>query len=447
MMAALGFAMVGVLVYVLLTEKANPAPTFVLIPVVAGLIALFLKLGGGGYPQYMPEMIKYLKDGLGTTMPIAVMFIFSILFFAIISDAGLFDPLVRFLSKHAGNNPVMVAVATCLIATTAHLDGALAATLLVTIPAMLPVYKRLNMRPVVLLCIIGASMSVMNLLPWGGPTARVAAILKLDVNAVWTQLIPIQIVGVVLALGFSIYLGFVEKARGAGLASGGILSESGADASVEAGDTKYMRPHLFWFNLFITIAVIAILIEFPKLPAYAPFMLGTALVLVVNYKTEDQSALIKKHAANALSMAAILLASGVFLGVISGTGMLPAMAQSLIAVIPDAMGRYLHIIMGVTAVPVGMMLGTDSYFFGLTPLAVDVGAKFGISAQNMTNAMLIGKNYGVLVTPHAATTFLAVGLAGVSLKELFTFCAVRLWILSLLSLTAGILIGTVNFFI
>lgn len=447
MLAFLGFAMVAILVYFLLTEKASPVPTFIILPVVAGTIALSLHLGGDPAQQFMPQMTALLKDGLKTTMPIAVMFIFSILYFSIMTDAGLFEPLVEWLSKKAGNNVVLVTVSTCLIATIAHLDGALASTLLVTVPAMLPVYKRLNMRPVVLLTIIGAAMSIMNLLPWGGPTARAAAILKLDVNDVWLPLLPVQVVGIALAIGFAAYLGFVEKKRGAGLVaegmalSGGVLQEGKEDEKA----SQYRRPKLFWFNLLVTAGVIAMLTVFSKLPAYGPFMLGTALVLLVNYTAKEQSDLIKKHAGNALSVPAILLASSVFLGVIKGTGMLEAMASALITIIPAALGHYLHFIMGLLAVPAGMLLGTDSYFFGLVPLAIDVGTKYGVDPRNMMNAMLIAKNYGVLVTPHAATTFLAVGLAGISLKELLTYTAPRLWGLSVIALAAAVFTGQLFF--
>lgn len=447
MLAFLGFAMVATLVYFLLSEKASPVPTFIILPVVAGSLALYVKMGGDPAIEFMPEMIKYLKSGLGTTMPIAVMFIFSILYFTIMSDAGLFDPLVDWLTKKAGHNVVMVTVSTCLIATVSHMDGALASTLLVTVPAMLPVYKRLNMRPVVLLAIIGGAMSIMNLLPWGGPTARSAAILKMDVNELWIPLIPVQIVGLAIAIGFAVYLGLIEKKRGAGLPAEGHrpTGEAAKEARDEEKMAKYRRPKLFWFNLLLTVGVITMLTVFSKLPAYAPFMLGTAIMMVANYNAKEQSDLIKKHAASALSVPAILLASGVFLGILSGTGMLPAMANALIAIIPDALGKYLHFIMGALAVPVGMLLGTDSFFFGLVPLAIDVGSKYGIDPRAMVNAMLIGKNYGVLVTPHAATTFLAVGLAGISLRELLTYVTPRLWVLSLIALAAAVVTGQVWF--
>lgn len=140
----------------------------------------------------------------------------------------------------------------------------------------------------------------------------------------------------------------------------------------------------------------------------------------------------------------ILLASGVFLGVLTGTKMMDAMAHTLVAIIPGFLGPYFHIIMGIFAVPVGMMLGTSPYFFGLLPLAIGVGQQYGISPENMSYAMLVGKNFAVLVTPHAATTFLCCGLAGVSIKQLIKFCTPWLWGLSIISLILAIILGIVT---
>ena len=433
MLAIIGFLMVAVIIYCLLQSKATPAPIFIVTPIVAAVAA------GASFQ----EIAKFIQSGVAITMPIAVLFIFSIIYFSVMSDVGLFDPFVNFLVKKAGSNVVAVTIATALVATIAHLDGALASTLLITIPAMLPIYKKLNMRPVVLLVIIGAAMSIMNLLPWGGPVARTAAITKTDITLLWHSLIPLQVVGLVIVVAFAAFMGMLEKKRGAGYVS----DAAGADAQDAVVDPKVealKRPKLLWFNTLLTAAVIGLLC-FTKIPLYAAFMVGLALALIVNYpKIEDQNGRIKAHSANALGMASILLASGIFLGVLSGTKMLTAMANALIAIIPDFMGPYLHLVMGALAVPIGMLLGTDSFFFGLVPLAMGVGSKYGIDPSNMANAMLIGKNFGVLTTPHAATTFLGIGLAGVELKEHLKFCTPWLWALSLVSLLAAIILGIVR---
>lgn len=436
MLAVIGILMVVVIIYCLMQSKATPAVVFILVPIIAAFLAGFS----------FDQISGFIKSGVTTTWSIAVLFIFSIVYFGVMSDVGMFDPLVNYLTEKAGANVIMVTVATALIATISHLDGALATTLLITVPAMLPIYKKLNIRPVVLLVIIGAAMSIMNLLPWGGPVARTAAITKMDVNLLWQSLIPLQIVGLIVVIAFAAVMGIMEKRRGAGLKAGVTLEDGSEGVKVEEVDPKVLalkRPKLVWFNILLTIGVIALLC-LTKVPLYGAFMIGLALALLVNYpKASDQAARIKAHAAEALSVPAILLASGIFLGVLSGTKMLTAMATAIINVIPAFVGPYLHIVLGIFSVPIGMLLGTDSFFFGLVPLAIGVGSQYGIEPTNMAKAMLIGKNFGVLVTPHAATTYLAIGLAGIDIKELLRFCTPLLWLVGIISLACAVVMGIV----
>lgn len=433
----LGLLMIVIIVWALIQSKTNPVPIFVIVPIIAAVIA-------GFGPE---DIFKFIQTGVSKTWSTAVLFIFSIVYFSLMSDVGLFDPMVNYLAKKAGNNIMLVTIATAMIAVIGHLDGALASTLLITIPAMLPIYKKLHIRPVVLVCIIGAAMSIMNLVPWGGPVARTGVVLNADVNALWQELIPLQGVGLVILLVFAAYMGMVEKRRGAGINPTGeaaLLDSSivPADSNTTTVDIEAMkRPKLLWFNGILTLIVI-LLLCFTKIPLYGAFMFGLAIALIVNFPgAKAQAKAIKMHADTALTMPMILLASGVFLGVLSGTKMMDNMASMLIALVPDFLGPHLQTVFGIFGVPIGMLLGTDSYFFGLVPLAISVGQKFGVNPQDMAMAMLISKNYGVLVTPHAATTFLACGLAGIEIKDMLKFCAPRLFVMSLISLAFGAMLG------
>lgn len=438
LLGVMGILMIATIVWALIQSKTNPVPIFVIVPIIAAVIV-------GFGPQ---DIFEFIKVGVSKTWSTAVLFIFSIVFFSLMGDVGLFDPMVNWLAKKAGNNIMAVTIATSLIAVIAHMDGALASTLLITIPAMLPVYKKLHIRPVTLLVIIGAAMSIMNLVPWGGPVARTGVVLNADVNALWQELIPLQGIGLVILVVFAGYMGMVEKRRGAGLNPTGEAAL--LDSTIDEGDNigpsqadfdEMKRPKLIWVNLIITLGVIGLLC-FTKIPLYGAFMLGLALALIINFPgAKAQSKAIKMHADTALTMPMILLASGVFLGVLSGTKMMESMATLLIGLVPEAIGGHLQTVFGILGVPIGMLLGTDSYFFGLLPLAISVGENFGVDGHNMAMAMLISKNYGVLVTPHAATTFLACGLAGVEIKDMLKFCTPRLFILSLISLATGAMLG------
>lgn len=279
LLGVMGILMIATIVWALIQSKTNPVPIFVIVPIIAAVIV-------GFGPQ---DIFEFIKVGVSKTWSTAVLFIFSIVFFSLMGDVGLFDPMVNWLAKKAGNNIMAVTIATSLIAVIAHMDGALASTLLITIPAMLPVYKKLHIRPVTLLVIIGAAMSIMNLVPWGGPVARTGVVLNADVNALWQELIPLQGIGLVILVVFAGYMGMVEKRRGAGLNPTGEAAL--LDSTIDEGDNigpsqadfdEMKRPKLIWVNLIITLGVIGLLC-FTKIPLYGAFMLGLALALIINF--------------------------------------------------------------------------------------------------------------------------------------------------------------------
>ena len=152
-------------------------------------------------------------SGVATT---AILFIFAVLFFGVMNDAGVFDVIVGKVLKLVGNNITLLMFATVLIAFIGHLDGSGATTMLICIPPLLPIYKEMNVRPINLLCITTLTMGVMNIVPWGGPCGRTAAALEVSTSEIWKYCIPAQVVGIVMILGLCVLLSRNEKKRGAG---------------------------------------------------------------------------------------------------------------------------------------------------------------------------------------------------------------------------------------
>ena len=357
MVALIGFIMIALIVALLLKGKMSPIVVLALIPTVAALL-----LG------YAPKEIGgFIKDGIGTTTSNGILFIFSVIYFGVMSDTGMFDVIVNFLVKKAGNNVIAVTVATAIIATIAHLDGTTATTVLITIPALYPVYKAMKIDGRILLCLTGACMGVMNLLPWGGPVARAATVLQMDANELWHILIPIQIVGLVFNIVLAVLLGMLAVKQGAGAGKGEIVE---VDQKAKDEEAALRRPKLLIFNLLLTIALIAVL-SVGYITSYVAFLLALGLALAVNYpdlKLQDK--LIKKHAPAALIISATLFSAGAMVGIFDGTGMLTEMANAIMSIIPGFMGRFIHIIFGVLALPLGLCIGTDAYFYGIMPLVM-----------------------------------------------------------------------------
>lgn len=440
MLAVLGFATIIMIIVLLLRNVTVPALAFIGVSAVSAAILV----ATGTFT--IKEMGDFIGAGVKGVHSTAGLFIFSVLFFGIMTDAGMFDRIINALMKRVGNNIVGVALMTCVIAMIGHLDGGGASTFLITIPAMLPVYKRLKMRPQILLLICVTAMGVMNLLPWGGPTMRSATVLGIDANELWLQLLPMQAVGIVIAFATAFIWGNLEKKRIAALGDaaaeeyGEISSE---DLPENIGDLA--RPRLFAFNVALTLAVIVCLV-FLKVPSYFVFMIGCAAALFVNYPgAKLQNKIIKSHAAPALMMASTILAAGVFLGVLEETEIMVHMANVLAAFIPQSMGRYLALIIGILSVPLTLMFCTDSYFFGLLPVLIGIGNEFGVDPAHIAITMVVCRNCATFISPVVPATFLGIGLAGVEIKDHIKTCFLWIWGVSIVCLISGILLGVLHF--
>ena len=418
-LALLGFATVIAVIVLLLRNVTVPALAFVSVSTITAAVLV----ATGAFT--LDEMAGFIKEGVKGVHGTAVLFIFSVLFFGVMTDAGMFDKIIGALMKKVGNNVVGVALMTCLIAIIGHLDGGGASTFLITIPAM----------------------GGMNLLPWGGPTMRAASVIEMEPNDLWFQLMPMQVVGFVLAIGTAIFWGLQEKKRIAKLDAAALAAEAEKydDSDEGAKSAELARPQFFIFNVILTLAVIIVLVM-DIFPSYYVFMVGCALGILVNYRGKKlHSSIIKSHASAGLSMASTILCAGVFLGVLSKSGIMEKMAVMMANVIPTSMGKFLPVIIGVLSVPLALLFDTDSYFYGLLPVLVSVGNQFGVNPAHIAIAMVVCRNCATFISPVAPATYLGIGLAGVEIKDHIKYCFGWQWGVSIVCLIAGLILGVIQF--
>lgn len=426
MVAFVAFVMIVAIVALLLKGKMSPIVVLAVIPTIAALILGFSPI----------EVADFIKEGIGTTTSNGILFIFSVIYFGVMSDTGMFDVIVKGLVKLSGSSIIAVTVCTAIIATIAHMDGTTATTVLITIPAMYPVYKRMNIDGKILLCLTGICMGVMNLLPWGGPVARAATVLEMDANDLWHVLIPIQIAGCVLNIAIAVLLGMYAIKKGAGAGKG---EEIAVDEKAQEEELALRRPKLLIFNLALTIFLIVVLSK-GWITSYVAFMLALTVALAVNYPNlKLQDKLIKKHAPAALIISATLFAAGAMVGIFNGTEMLTELANVIISVIPAPLGGLIHLIFGILALPLGLCIGTDAYFYGIMPLVMQVGQTYGVTSLATALTMIIGKNLALMVSPLTPATYLAIGLTNTELKDHMKFSIPIYWAASILMLILGVI--------
>lgn len=384
-LVALGFLMILTFMALIMTGRMTPILALILVPTVFGLI------GGAGLG--LGDMVI---DAVKDMAPTAALLMFAIMYFGIMIDVGLFDPLIRMITRILGNDPAKIVLGTAVLAGVVSLDGDGSTTYIITTSAMLPLYLRLGMSPVVLTCVAGLINGTVNILPWGGPTVRAAAALGLEPSEVFVPMIPSLIAGVVVCLGFAWMLGLAERRRlgtvGVPVAAG----DSDTDQTSMAGtmlnpDRETLRPQLIWFNLILTVAVMVLLVIVIFPLAYV-FMVGAAIALVVNFpKVKDQAHEMVAHSSSIVAVSGMVFAAACLVGVLSGTGMVDAMGEWITTVIPDSLGGYLAPITGLLSMPFTFFMSNDAFYFGVLPVLSESAAHYDIEPVQMAQASITGQ--------------------------------------------------------
>ncbi|MFE3717176.1 CitMHS family transporter [Streptomyces cyaneofuscatus] len=480
MLTILGFAMIATFLVLIMTKKMSPIAALVLIP------ALFCVAVGQG-----AKLGDYVIDGVGNLAPTAAMLMFAIVYFGVMIDVGLFDPIVRGILRFCKADPMRIVVGTAVLAAIVSLDGDGSTTFMITVSAMYPLYKRLKMSLVVMTGVAATANGVMNTLPWGGPTARAATALKLDASEIFIPMIPALAVGLLAVFLLSYVLGLRERKRlgmltldealvrepeqeavlaGAGTGAGGgdrLRKGSAASGTGSADLTKdgdgggddedgedeeefkgldpnrsTLRPKLYWFNAGLTIALLtAMIMELMPIPVL--FLLGAALALTVNFPhMPDQRARIAAHADNVLNVSGMVFAAAVFTGVLTGTGMVENMADWVVGAVPDAMGPHMAIVTGLLSLPLTYFMSNDGFYFGVVPVLAEAGAAHGVSPLEIARASLAGQALH-MSSPLVPAVYVLVGMAKVEFGDHTRFTVKWAVLTSLVVLGAGILFGTI----
>ncbi|MCL1666057.1 citrate:proton symporter [Elizabethkingia ursingii] len=406
MLTFLGFLMIAIFMALIMKKKMTPLTALVLVPVLIALVAGF-----------GPELGNMMKEGVKEIALTGVMLIFAILYFSLMIDTGLFEPLVQFILKIVGDNPVKTTIGTALLTTLVSLDGDGSSTYIIVVAAMLPLYKRQGMNPLVLTCIIMLAGGIMNILPWGGPTARVMSSLKLGHTEIFVPMIPVMVIGIIWVFIVAYILGVKEKKR---ILKYGKFTKYNNQDIVGDEDDTLRRPRLLIINFILTIVLLCVMI-LDIIPLGVAFMIAFCIAAIINYpKLKDQQKIISKHAGNALSVAGMIFGAGIFTGILNGTGIMQAMGNSMIDIIPKSWGGFLNIITAVFSVPLTFFLTNDAYYFGILPIITATGNQLGIPPDILGRASLVGQA-SHLLSPLVPSTYLLVSLAGVEFSDHLKF--------------------------
>ena len=432
MLALAGFITMLAVVALIISKRVSVTVALCLVPIIAGLL-----VGEGA------NLGDYITDGIKRVAPNAAMFSFSILFFGIMSDVGVFDVIINKILKLIGKDPLKICIGAYITAFIAHLDGAGAITCMITLGAFVPVFKKMNMDRRNLLLILGMVAGIMNAVPWGGPTMRAMVALNSSMEETFTAMLPVLGVGFAIAFAITVIIGMKERKRLATNLAGISLDIPTAE-ELSPEQAALRRPKLLILNILLTLAAIVALL-LGVLNNAAVFMVATSLALIINFrKPSEQLDRIVAHAPNAMSMVSVLFAAGILNGVLANTGMLKEMASFVISWLPDTLGKHLPALVGVFSVPLGVVIDPDSFYYAVLPMLAEAGSVYGIPAVTFARAAMIGHStVGWTISPLIGTVFLMSTLGEVDLADHQKHSSLILWGLSIAMLIAAIAMGLV----
>lgn len=404
-LAFLGFGMIVVFMALIMLKKLSPFTSLILVPLVFGLLA-----------GYGLDTLSYAMSGIKSVASTFSMMTFAILYFGIMLTAGLFDPMVDKVVGWCKGDPLKVLVGTAVLAAVVSLDGDGTTTVMICCTALLPIYERLKIKKIYLATLIILQNCIMNLIPWGGPTARVMSVMNLDAGEILAPLVPGMVLSALYVIVVSVYLGLKERRR-LGVSADSQNTVHRVELSEE--EQAWKRPQLIWVNLLLTAAIIVALVMGLASSAIL-FGVGTALALVINYPNQKvQRQVISSLASDMINVVLMVLGAGVLMGVLNGptdAGMSAAIAEFLVSVIPESLGKYFAVIIAIISAPGTYLLNNDAFYYGVLPPLAATAQAYGFTSLQIGFASLMGQAFHFL-SPLVPFIYLLMDKTEITLAE------------------------------
>ena len=421
------YVMMAIFMYIIMKKKMSPFTALVLIPLI---FAIILVATGQVQDVNIGTLIRQglfgnnSKDKLTAmkgTAETGVMLLFAILYFSTMLDAGLFDPITNKMIRFAKGDPMKVLMATAIVAAAVSLNGDGTTTTLICCSAFVPIYKKLDMKLMNLGVLVILQNTIMNLLPWGGPTARAMSVLGVEAD-ILAYLAP----GMILSVLYVIFvvarsMGKKERAR-LGIQE---LTDAELDELTTITDPEVLekrRPQNFLINAILTIVLIGWLvagsfIDAIEVKPVVLFLVGTGLALMINYPDlKAQAKRIGDNAGDAVQVVLLVFAAGVFMGLFQGTGMATALTESIVHVIPKELAGFWSLIIAIISVPGTFFLTNDGFYYGVLIPFAEIGRQYGFTDMQMALASLMGQAFHLL-SPLVAFIYLLLRLTGLDMGE------------------------------
>lgn len=434
MYAVLGFAMMLILTAVLIWGKFTPAIPMIVIP------SIFAVIMGAG----VADIGQWVSAGIKSQVENAAMFTFAIIFFGVMMDAGVFDRIVSKMMLGA-KSVTAVCLLTIVATIVGHSDGSGATTYLIVIPPFLMIYKKLKMRPLVLMCLVSLTAGVMNSLPWGGPCGRLAGGFGISATDILVAELPGMVIGLICCILIALYYARQEKKRGAGMPEGIRPSDLFSEADKTEEEKALLRPKLFGFNLFMILAVIVVMFG-SGLPVFLCFMVAASVALIVNYPgAKQQGERLKSYAPSCMTMVSVLLASGIFTGILNNSPMKDSMVTLVSDILAGSATTHLNTVMGFLWGPLSAAgLNHEACAYTIVPMLQSIASDH-ITPVQASASYLMTFVPQVFVNPSTAAMYIGLGLSGISFRDHWKFSFKWAMLICTACFAGSIAVGAIPF--
>ncbi|GAB2685570.1 CitMHS family transporter [Saccharopolyspora gloriosae] len=428
MLAVLGFGTLGVFMALVMRRYATAFVAIMATPVFFGVAA-----GFGG------DLDEMMLNGLEIVAPTAILLLFAVLYFGVMMDARLFDPISRMIIRVSKGDPVRICVGTAVLALLVALDGDGTTSYMIICSAFLPIYRRLGINPLVIATIATMALgTISGTTPWGGAATRGISVLHLDSTDYFVHMIGPMVLTSLTIVAIAWMLGRDQRKR----IDRSVIDEFAAEiAAQDRGDAD--RTWRTWFNAGLTVLLLVLLVAGVAEPVNL-FMLAFVIALLVNHpRLADQGEVIKKHAGNAVPVVMLVLGAGIFTGIMTDTGMTEAMADALLAVVPDSLGNLIPLFTAVIGLPLSFFMSNDAYFFGVLPVLAESAGHYGIAPVEIARAGAIGQMMHS-IGPASAPLWVLLGLIKRDLGDFQRFAVLWVLLASLAYIAFAVLTGAIS---
>ncbi|MBF8185651.1 damage-inducible protein CinA [Nonomuraea sp. K274] len=427
MLSILGFLTLGTFMLLVLRKYATAFVAIMITPIAFAVAA--------GFGADIGDM---MLSGLETVAPTAILLLFAVLYFGIMMDARLFDPIATLIIKLSKGDPARICVGTAVLALLVALDGDGTTSYMIICSAFLPIYRRLNINPLVIAAIATMALgTISGTTPWGGAATRGISVLHLDATDYFLHMIPPMVLTSAFIMGIAYVLGRRQRKRQDPAAVEELTAE------LAQREPSHAPGWRLWFNAGLTVLLLVLLIM-GAAPLEALFMGAFVIALIVNHpRLAEQGEVIRGHAANAVPVVMLVLGAGIFTGIMTDTGMTEAMATSLLAVVPESLGHLIPLFTALIGLPLSFFMSNDAYFFGVLPVLAESAGQFGIAPTEIARAGAIGQMMHS-IGPASAPLWVLLGLIKRELGEFQRFALLWVLLASLAYIAFAVVTGAIS---